>query len=60
MPSGGSTFINWGAAGQLERLDPAGTSVWKLNTSAGFAFGFHTLTDSLYAGAALAAGLSGT
>lgn len=56
----GSTFINWGAAGQMERLDPSGTSTWKLNTDAGFAFGFHTLADSLYSGAALPAGLSGT
>ena len=56
----GSTFINWGAAGQMERLDPAGTSIWKLNTNVGFAFGFHTLADSLYAGATLPAGLSGT
>jgi hypothetical protein len=56
----GSTFINWGAAGQLERVDPAGNSLWKLNTSAGFAFGFHTLTDSLYSGGTLPAGLSGT
>jgi hypothetical protein len=46
----GSTFINWGAAGQLERLDPAGTSVWKLSSPVGFAFGFHTLADSMYAG----------
>ena len=44
----GGTFINWSAAGQLERLDPAGTSVWKLNTGAGFVFGFHTLAASLY------------
>jgi hypothetical protein len=56
----GSTFINWGAAGQMERLDPSGTSIWKLNTEAGVAFGFHTLADSLYSGAALPAGLSGT
>jgi hypothetical protein len=56
----GSTFINWGAAGQLERLDAAGTSIWQVNTSAGYAFAFHTLADSLYAGAALPAGLSGT
>jgi Arylsulfotransferase (ASST) len=56
----GSTFINWGAAGQMERLDPAGASVWKLNTGAGYVFGFHTLADNLYSGSALPAGLSGT
>ena len=44
----GGTFINWSAAGQMERLDPAGTTTWKLNTGAGFVFGFHTLADSLY------------
>jgi hypothetical protein len=44
----GGTFINWSAAGQLERLDPAGTTTWKLNTSAGYVFGFHTLAASLY------------
>jgi hypothetical protein len=56
----GTTFINWGAAGQMERLDPSGMSTWKLNTNVGYAFGFHTLVDSLYTGAALPAGLSGT
>jgi len=44
----GSTFINWSAAGQMERLDPNGNSIWKLNTGAGFVFGFHTLAGSLY------------
>lgn len=49
----GTTFINWGAAGQMERLDAAGSSTWKLNTGAGYAFGFHALADTLYsAGAA--------
>ena len=56
----GSTFINWGAAGQMERVDPAGKSTWQLNTGAGFAFGFHTLADDLYSGADLPEGLSGT
>jgi hypothetical protein len=46
----GGTFVNWSTAGQMERLDAAGTSVWKLNTGAGFAFGFQTLADSLYVG----------
>ncbi len=44
----GGTFINWSAAGQMERLDPAGATVWKLNTGAGYVFGFHTLAASLY------------
>ncbi len=44
----GGVFITWSASGQLERLNAQGQSTWKLNTSAGFAFGFHTLADSLY------------
>ena len=46
----GGTFVNWSTAGQMERLDSGGVSVWKLNTDAGFAFGFQTLTTSLYGG----------
>ena len=48
----GGTFVNWSAAGQMDRLDPAGNRVWKLNTGAGFVFGFHTLAASLYPAAA--------
>jgi hypothetical protein len=44
----------------MERLDPTGTSIWKLNTGAGYVFGFHTLVDDLYSGGALPAELSGT
>ena len=45
----GETFVNWSAAGQMERIAADGvTSQWKLNTGAGFVFGFHTLADSLY------------
>jgi hypothetical protein len=53
MPDGG-TFINWSTAGQMERLDASGTSTWKLNSGAGFAFGFQTLATSLYGSAASA------
>jgi hypothetical protein len=49
LPDGG-TFVNWSTAGQMERLDPNGTSIWKLNTGAGFAFGFQVLTTNLYGG----------
>jgi hypothetical protein len=45
---GGDTFIDWSAAGQLERVSADGRSLWKLNTSAGYAFGFSTLEKSLY------------
>lgn len=41
----GGTFINWSAAGQMERLDDAGNSVWKMNTEAGVIFGFHALVE---------------
>jgi hypothetical protein len=47
--SDGRTFVNWSAAGQLELLDAAGTQLWKVNTSAGVVFGFHTLARDLYA-----------
>jgi hypothetical protein len=46
----GDTFINWGAAGQLERVDTDGESIWKLNASIGFVMGFSTVVPSLYAG----------
>ena len=44
----GSVFINWSAAGQMERLDRDGNSTWKLNTGAGTIFGFNTVANSLY------------
>lgn len=44
----GDTFVNWSAAGQIERVAPDGTSKWKLNSGAGYAFGFNTLESSLY------------
>lgn len=53
----GTTFINWGAAGQMERLDAAGSSIWQLNTGAGYVFGFHTLADTLYSAGTPPAGL---
>jgi len=56
----GRTFINWGAAGQFELLDPGGNSVWKLNSTAGIAFGFHVLAESLYSGSSSEPGASGT
>jgi hypothetical protein len=46
---GGDTFIDWSAAGQLERVSADGRSLWKLNTGAGYAFGFSTLAKTLYA-----------
>lgn len=46
----GDTFINWGAAGQLERVNEAGESIWKVKARLGFAMGFSTLAESLYAG----------
>jgi arylsulfate sulfotransferase len=47
--SDGRTFVTWSTAGQQELLAADGTQVWKLNTSAGVVFGFHTLARDLYA-----------
>jgi hypothetical protein len=44
----GDTFVNWSAAGQLERVTADSRSIWKLNTPLTFAFGFSTLADTLY------------
>jgi hypothetical protein len=44
----GGTFVNWSAAGQMERVTAAGEVSWKLNTGAGYVFGFNTLASSLY------------
>jgi len=44
----GDTFVTWSAAGQMERIGPAGDRKWKLNAPAGNVFGFHTLAPSLY------------
>ncbi len=44
----GDTFVNWAVAGQLERVTPAGESIWQLSTRAGYILGFHTLAPSLY------------
>ncbi|MBN1605959.1 MAG: aryl-sulfate sulfotransferase [Polyangiaceae bacterium] len=46
--SGGSTFVNWAAAGRMELLWDDGASTWRLDAEAGFVFGFHSLTNSLY------------
>jgi hypothetical protein len=45
----GDVFINWGAAGQLERVTAEGESIWKLNASIGFVMGFSSTVPSLYA-----------
>ena len=44
----GDTFINWSVAGQMERVTQDKEVVWKLNSTAGGAFGFNTLAKSLY------------
>jgi arylsulfotransferase ASST len=46
----GGTFVNWSAAGQMERLDAGGMPVWKLNTPAGLIFGFQTIAATPYGG----------
>jgi hypothetical protein len=44
----GDRFLNWSAAGQMERVTVEGQSLWQVNSPAGFAFGYHTLASSLY------------
>ena len=41
----GETFIAWSVAGQLDRVDASGASVWRVNTGVGYAFGFVTLAS---------------
>jgi hypothetical protein len=48
----GDTFIDWGTAGQLERVNAAGESIWKVNSGAGTVFGFNTLAPTLYSATA--------
>jgi hypothetical protein len=44
----GDTFINWSAAGVMNRVTPDGEEIWKINTPMGHTFGFNTLSTSLY------------
>ena len=46
----GDTFVNWSAAGQIERVSADGESLWKVNSEAGYIFGFSTLAKSPYDG----------
>jgi len=42
----GDMFVNWSAAGQMERVDAAGQWTWKVNLPLGSLFGFNTLIPS--------------
>jgi hypothetical protein len=44
----GDTLVTWSVAGQINRADPDGESVWQLNSDIGFAFAFNTYYDDLY------------
>jgi hypothetical protein len=44
----GDTFINWSAAGQMERVTAAGEVSWQVNAGIGFVFAFNTLAETLY------------
>jgi hypothetical protein len=46
--SNGDTLIDWSYAGRIERVTPDGNSIWQLNTSLGYAFGYITLQSSFY------------
>ncbi|MES2643628.1 MAG: aryl-sulfate sulfotransferase [Myxococcota bacterium] len=37
---GGNTLVSWTSAGQMDEVTPDGELAWRVNTSAGFAFGF--------------------
>ena len=45
----GDTLITWSVLGQIDRVTSAGESVWRLNTSMGYALGFNTVYADLYA-----------
>jgi hypothetical protein len=42
------TIVNWSVAGRIDRVSPEGDVKWSISTPMGFAFGFHTIADSLY------------
>ncbi len=44
----GDTFINWSAAGVMNRVTPEGEEIWQINTPMGHTFGFNTLSTDLY------------
>jgi hypothetical protein len=44
----GDTFINWSAAGKMERVSSDGTQKWQLTSRVGCVFGYHTLASTLY------------
>ncbi len=46
----GDTLVTWSVGGQIDQVSPDGTVSWQLNTELGYAFGFDTVVDSLYAG----------
>lgn len=43
----GDVFVNWSAAGQLDRVSPSGDLLWRVNMPIGYVFGFHTLAETL-------------
>lgn len=47
--TGNITFVSWGEAGVLERVDALKQIQWRLS-AAGAVFGYHTLVDTLYDG----------
>jgi hypothetical protein len=45
----GSTRITWSSAGQIDHVSATGETVWSVNTDFGYAFGFNTVIEDLYA-----------
>ena len=46
--SSGDVLITWSTAGELEVVDPTGTTRWRVNTALGTAMAYTTVVDSLY------------
>ena len=44
----GDTLVDFAVGGQVDRVDPAGNLLWRINSPLGYAFGFMTPEEGLY------------
>lgn len=44
----GDTLVDFAVGGQVDRVDPAGNLLWRINSPLGYAFGFMTAETTLY------------
>lgn len=44
----GDTLVTWSVLGQIDRVSADGESIWTVNSSLGYAFGFNYVTSSMY------------